>query len=67
MFYDMDPKYSEYPSFSDLPLQESGPHGNAWGLWGPDDQIGTLNHLTEDAVASAAKAQIKSGKRVCLK
>ncbi|KAJ5614026.1 hypothetical protein N7528_007680 [Penicillium herquei] len=62
----MDQKYSQYPAFDDLPLQKDGPHGNAWGLWGPDDQIGTLNHLTDDIVAEAANEQIKSGKRVCL-
>jgi hypothetical protein len=58
---------SEYPSFADLPLKKDGPHGNAWGLWGPEDQVGTLNHLTEDTVARAAKEHIKSGKRVSLK
>ncbi|KAJ5756026.1 hypothetical protein N7533_005569 [Penicillium manginii] len=62
----MDSNYSEYPSFSDLPLKRDGPHGNSWGLWGPNDQIGTLNHLSEDVVARAAKQEIKSGKRVCL-
>ena len=24
-----------------------------WGKWGPDDQIGTLNYVTPDDVASA--------------
>ncbi|KAJ5711278.1 hypothetical protein N7488_005434 [Penicillium malachiteum] len=62
----MDQKYLQYPVFDDLPLQKDGPHGNAWGLWGPDDQIGTLNHLTDVIVAEAANEQIKSGKRVCL-
>lgn len=63
----MDSKYSEFPSFSALPLQRDGPRGNSWGLWGPNDQIGTLNYLSEDVVARAAKQEIKSGKRVCLK
>ena len=63
----MDPKFQEYPRFEDLPLQKNGPHGNAWGLWGPNDQIGTLNHLTEGIVAKAAKENIKTGNRVCLK
>ncbi|MGH8914947.1 MAG: cyclase family protein [Acidimicrobiia bacterium] len=26
-----------------------------WGRWGPDDQLGTLNHLTSERVAAAAK------------
>ena len=58
---------ADYPSFSDLPLQKDGPHGNAWGLWGPEDQVGTLNHLTAETVAKAAAEQIKSGKSVSLK
>jgi hypothetical protein len=64
---EMDPKYSKYPTFGELPLQRNGPHGNAWGIWGPDDQIGTLNHLTKDIVVRAANEEIKSGSRICLK
>ncbi|KAI1393115.1 uncharacterized protein F4822DRAFT_423579 [Hypoxylon trugodes] len=55
-----------YPKFEDLPTNKSGPHGNAWGLWGTNDQIGTLNHLTDDVVSRAAKEEIKTGKRVSL-
>ncbi|KAL5366623.1 hypothetical protein BJX96DRAFT_170089 [Aspergillus floccosus] len=62
----MDSRYSEYPSFRDLPLQPNGPRGNAWGLWGSGDQIGTLNHLKEDVVARAANEEIKTGRRVSL-
>jgi kynurenine formamidase len=36
-----------------------------WGRWGDDDQIGTLNFLTDDVVASAA-ACIRSGRRFSL-
>ncbi|PIG79517.1 hypothetical protein AARAC_000443 [Aspergillus arachidicola] len=57
---------SAWPAFADLPLQKDGPRGNAWGLWGPDDQIGTLNYLTEEVVARAAAAEIKLGKRISL-
>lgn len=58
---------SKYPSFADLPLQKDGPHGNAWGLWGPNDQVGSLNHLTESIVANAAKEEVRSGKVISLK
>lgn len=58
---------SEYPAFEDLPLDKSGPHGNAWGLWGPDDQLGMLNHLTETRVAAAAREEIRTGERLSLK
>ncbi|KAI9901084.1 hypothetical protein N3K66_002901 [Trichothecium roseum] len=55
-----------YPDFSQLPLDKDGPHGNAWGLWGPDDQLGTLNLLTDDVVAKAASENIKTGQRVSI-
>ena len=53
--------------FAELPLDKNGPHGNAWGRWGPNDQIGTLNYLTEDVVAKAARECVKTGQRVSLK
>lgn len=30
------------PKFADLPLQKGGPPYSAWGLWGGDDEAGTL-------------------------
>jgi kynurenine formamidase len=36
-----------------------------WGRWGDDDQIGTLNFLTDDVVRSAADC-IRSGRRFSL-
>jgi kynurenine formamidase len=36
-----------------------------WGRWGDDDQIGTLNFLTDDVVKAAA-GSIRSGKRFSL-
>jgi hypothetical protein len=26
-----------------------------WGRWGPDDEIGTLNYITPEAVARAGR------------
>jgi hypothetical protein len=54
------------PPFEDLPLDKSGPAGNAWGLYGVDDQLGSLNLLTPERVANAAKSEIKTGERVSL-
>ena len=51
--------------FSALPLDPSGPPGNAWGRFGPDDQLGTLNLLTPATVAAAA-SEIESGIRISL-
>lgn len=53
------------PSFSSLPLRQGDPHHSAWGLWGPEDQLGTLNFLTEQTTLEAAK-EIKDGVRVNL-
>ena len=36
-----------------------------WGRWGDDDQIGTLNFITDDAVRAAA-ALVRSGRRFSL-
>ncbi|KAK7994532.1 hypothetical protein PG991_016120 [Apiospora marii] len=56
----------EFPKFDELPLDKNGPHGNSWGLWGPDDQLGTLNHLTDEVVSTAANENIKTGHRISL-
>lgn len=36
-----------------------------WGRWGDDDEIGTLNLITDDAVKAAA-GEIRTGKRLAL-
>jgi kynurenine formamidase len=48
------------PSFNALPLQSHHPKASAWGLWGSDDQLGTLNLLADEAVRSAA-TEIQDG------
>ncbi|KAH7118738.1 hypothetical protein B0J11DRAFT_74215 [Dendryphion nanum] len=53
------------PPFSTLPLDKSGPAGNAWGLYGPNDELGALNMLTPPVIASAAR-EILTGERVSL-
>ncbi|SCN87937.1 uncharacterized protein FFFS_03170 [Fusarium fujikuroi] len=59
----MTPK--KLPTFDDLPLDKNGPPGNAWGLWGPDDQLGRLNLLTPETVRAAA-SEIREGIRISL-
>jgi kynurenine formamidase len=49
------------PGFDELPVIEGKPPRSAWGLFGEDDQVGTLNLLTAERVANAAKL-VKSGK-----
>lgn len=43
------------PDFDELPIDPKYPPHSAWGVFGNDDQIGTLNLLTPERVAAAAK------------
>ncbi|CAG2005967.1 unnamed protein product [Fusarium graminearum] len=54
---------STKPSFDSLPLRKDGPPGNAWGLFGENDECGMLNLLTPNVVAKAA-SEIRDGVRV---
>lgn len=54
---------SSKPSFDSLPLRKDGPRGNAWGLFGPNDECGMLNLLTPENTARAA-AEIREGVRI---
>ena len=42
------PTFDELPSFKDF-------SGCAWEVWGKDDQLGTVNLLTEEVVKEASK------------
>lgn len=53
------------PSFDELTLDPSGPKGNAWGLFGKDNDLGMLNLLTPEVVRAAAQ-EIKDGVRFSL-
>ena len=41
------------PKFDELPLFRNFT-GCAWGVWGENDQLGTVNLLTEEVIAAAA-------------
>lgn len=43
------------PAFDELPVNPNHPPRSAWGLFGDDDQIGTLNLLTPERVVAAAQ------------
>jgi kynurenine formamidase len=43
------------PAFDELPIKPDYPPHSAWGVFGDDDQIGTLNLLTPERVAAAAR------------
>jgi hypothetical protein len=55
-----------FPTFDSLPLDPSGPPGNAWGLFGSNDQLGMLNLLTPSTVRLAAQENILEGIRIPL-
>jgi kynurenine formamidase len=40
--------------YRDLPVDASKPPGSAWGVFGDDDEIGTINLLTPERVVRAA-------------
>jgi kynurenine formamidase len=49
------------PSYDELPAREGAPVGSAWGVFGDDDQVGTINLLTPERVQQAA-AFVRSGR-----
>jgi hypothetical protein len=46
---------AELPDFDHLPVRAGAPPRSAWGLWGDDDEFGTLNQLTPERVVRAAR------------
>lgn len=53
------------PSFDNLPLDKSGPPGNAWGLWGEANELGMLNLITPETVKTAL-SEVEHGIRISL-
>jgi kynurenine formamidase len=45
---------ADVPAYDRLPVREGAPPGSAWGVFGDDDQVGTINLLTPERVAQAA-------------
>jgi kynurenine formamidase len=43
------------PRYADLPISSDAPPDSAWGVFGRDDQLGTLNFLTPERRARAAR------------
>lgn len=44
------------PLYRDLPRGENELYPHAWGVFGKEDQLGTLNHMTPERVLSALKS-----------
>lgn len=42
------------PTYDQLPINPKYPKGTAWGVWGENDNLGTLNFLTPERVANVS-------------
>ncbi|KIJ25284.1 hypothetical protein M422DRAFT_273787 [Sphaerobolus stellatus SS14] len=54
----MSKSFNNFPTFTELPKFGKFA-GCAWGVWGEGDNLGTINLLTDEVVAKAAKEEIK--------
>ena len=52
------------PRLDELPLNAGDPPNSAWGLWGAEDELGSLNYLTDETVLKATKEEVQTGERV---
>ena len=58
-------RMDQLPQFDSLPeIPELGLR-HAWDVWGRDDVLGSMNHVTPERVAAAARL-VRSGVRVSL-
>ncbi len=55
------PIAANVPSYDQLPVREGAPAHSAWGVFGDDDQVGTINLLTPERVIQAANF-VRSGR-----
>jgi hypothetical protein len=53
----------QVPAYADLPVLANGLPA-AWGVFGDDDDLGTVNFLRPDAVLHAAREEVRSGERI---
>jgi kynurenine formamidase len=43
----------DLPRYDELPIRDGLPAGSSWGLWGDDDEVGTINLLTPERIQRA--------------
>jgi kynurenine formamidase len=48
------PAVTTWPSYADLPIRAGSPAGAAWGVFGDDDELGTLNFIGAEQVRAAS-------------
>lgn len=49
------PGSARIPRYEQLPVREGAPAGSAWGVFGDEDQLGTINLMTLPRVRAAAR------------
>jgi kynurenine formamidase len=54
-----------WPAFIELPLVEGTSERHCWGVFGPDDELGCLNFITERKAADAFRS-VQDGKVISL-
>src|SRR4051812_40019221 len=45
----------QIPSYEELLQRQDAPAGSAWGVFGREDEIGTINFITPEATREAAR------------
>jgi kynurenine formamidase len=55
----------DLPRYTDLPAFEKTGERHAWGVFGPDDQLGTVNLMTPERVLAASRL-VKQGRVINL-
>lgn len=45
---------TKVPTYAEL-VENGDPRGSAWGVFGPDDEAGSLNFMTPDRVLAATR------------
>src|SRR5262249_21098128 len=51
----MSPLPNRVPTYAELPIVNGAPPRSAWGVFGRDDQLGTLNFLTAERRLAAVR------------
>src|SRR5437870_4006335 len=46
-------------TYADLLARTDAPAGSCWGIFGADDEIGSVNHLTPECVLEAARSVVR--------
>jgi len=59
------PHVRALPAYDDLPVIERAGMSHSWGVFGPDDDVGTLNLLSDETVVDAL-SEVDSGERIGL-